>query len=82
MTREVAFDLLTRIQVDDSYANLLLPSLLKRASLEGRDAAFVQELAFGTIRNWLFYEKVIEKASGRNGRRTYQPAKRESQTRY
>ena len=65
MTREIAFDLLTRIQVDDSYANLLLPTLLKRARLDGRDAAFVQELAFGTIRNWLFYEKVIEKASGR-----------------
>jgi 16S rRNA (cytosine967-C5)-methyltransferase len=65
VTREIAFDLLTRIQVDDSYANLLLPTLLKRARLDGRDAAFVQELAFGTIRNWLFYEKVIEKASGR-----------------
>ena len=65
MSREVAFDLLNRIQSDDAYANLLLPTLIKRAKLDSRDAAFVQELAFGTIRNWLLYEKIIEAASSR-----------------
>ena len=65
MSREVAFDLLNRVQSDDAYANLLLPTLISRAKLDSRDAAFVQELAFGTIRNWLLYEKIIEAASSR-----------------
>jgi 16S rRNA (cytosine967-C5)-methyltransferase len=66
VSREVAFDLLNRVQSDDAYANLLLPTLISRARLDSRDAAFVQELAFGTIRNWLLYEKIIESASSRN----------------
>jgi 16S rRNA (cytosine967-C5)-methyltransferase len=53
------------VQSDDAYANLLLPTLISRAKLDSRDAAFVQELAFGTIRNWLLYEKIIEAASSR-----------------
>ena len=53
MSREIAFDLLNRVQSDDAYANLLLPTLITRAKLDSRDAAFVQELDFGTIRNWL-----------------------------
>ena len=65
MSREIAFDLLNRIQSDDSYANLLLPVLMSRANLDSRDAGFTQELAFGTIRNWLLYEKIIEEASSR-----------------
>ena len=65
MIREVAFDLLDRVQSDDAYANLLLPTLVSRAKLDSRDAAFVQELAFGTIRNWSLYEKIIELASNR-----------------
>ena len=66
MSREIAFDLLKRVQSDDAYANLLLPTLISRAKLDTRDAAFVQELAFGTIRSWLLYEKIIEKASSRH----------------
>jgi 16S rRNA (cytosine967-C5)-methyltransferase len=65
LTRAIAFELLSRIEYDDSYANLLLPVLLKRAGLEGRDAGFVQELAFGTIRNRLLYERIVEQASSR-----------------
>lgn len=65
MTRAVAFELLSRVEKDDAYANLLLPTLLSRAALEGRDAGFVQELAFGSIRNRLLYEKIIERASSR-----------------
>lgn len=65
MSREIAFELLNRVENDDAYANLLLPVLLSRAGLEGRDAGFVQELAFGTIRGRLLYEKIIEQASSR-----------------
>ena len=65
VSREVAFDLLNRVQSDDAYANLLLPTLISRAKLDSRNAAFVQELAFGTIRNWLLHEKILEAASSR-----------------
>lgn len=65
LTRSIAFELLSRVQNDDAYANLLLPVLLSRAGLEGRDAGFVQELSFGAIRNRLLYEKIIEVASSR-----------------
>lgn len=65
MTREIAFELLSRVQNDDAYANLLLPTLIQRSNLDSRDAGFVQELAFGTIRNWLLYERILEQASSR-----------------
>lgn len=65
MTREIAFELLSRVQNDDAYANLLLPTLIQRSNLDSRDAGFVQELAFGTIRNWLLYEQILEQASSR-----------------
>lgn len=66
MSRIVAFELLSRVQEEDSYANLLLPTLLSRAKLDSRDAAFTQELAFGTIRNQLLYDRIIEEAAGRS----------------
>jgi 16S rRNA (cytosine967-C5)-methyltransferase len=63
--RALAFELLRRVEEDDSYANLLLPKLLEDAKVDSRDAGFIQELSFGTLRNRLFYEKVIEIASSR-----------------
>jgi 16S rRNA (cytosine967-C5)-methyltransferase len=66
--RAIAFELLRRVAEDDSYANLLLPKLLSDANVDSRDAGFIQELAFGTLRNKLLYEKVIELASSRESR--------------
>lgn len=65
MTRSIAFDLLQRVQDDDAYANLLLPALVRRAGLDTRDAGFVQELAFGTLRNRLLYQEILQRASSR-----------------
>ena len=48
--RRIAFQLLAAVEFDDAYANLLLPRLLADAGVAGRDAAFTQELAYGTIR--------------------------------
>lgn len=64
--RSVAFELIRRVLEDDSYANLLLPKLLDGANVDSRDAGFIQELSFGTLRNKLFYEKIIELASARS----------------
>ena len=61
----MAYQLLLAVATDDAYANLLLPKLLNQAKLDSRDTGFAQELAFGTIRNALFYDAAIEVASGR-----------------
>jgi len=63
--RQVAYQLLLAVATDDAYANLLLPKLITRARLDSRDAGFAQEMAFGTIRNALFYDAAIEVAAGR-----------------
>ena len=63
--RSVAYKLLLAVAQDDAYANLLLPKLLNESGLDSRDAGFAQEMAFGTIRNQLFYDGIIAKASGR-----------------
>jgi len=64
--RGVAFQLLLAVATDDAYANLLMPKLLTQAKLDSRDAGFAQELAFGTIRNALFYDGAIAVAAGRD----------------
>ena len=66
MIRAIAFELLSRVQEDDAYANLLLPVLLQKSRVDTRDAGFVQELAFGTIRNRLLYEQILQHASSRH----------------
>jgi 16S rRNA (cytosine967-C5)-methyltransferase len=63
--RRVAFDVLRAVQVDDAYANLLLPTRIRRAGLTARDAAFATELTYGTIRMLGRYDAIIALASGR-----------------
>ncbi|HPB73232.1 MAG TPA: transcription antitermination factor NusB, partial [Phycicoccus sp.] len=63
-TRAAAYHLL-RAVADGAYANLELPRLLRSARLEGRDAAFTTELAFGTLRHRGFYDAVIAAAAAR-----------------
>ncbi len=63
--RSVAYQLLFSVVTEDSYANLLLPKLLSQSKLEPRDRALAQELAFGTLRSQLFYDKIIEICSKR-----------------
>ena len=63
-TRFAAYTLL-RAVAEGAYANLELPSILRRHHLEGRNAAFATELAFGTVRWQAFYDAVIVEAAGR-----------------
>lgn len=63
--RRVAYELLRAVEVDGAYANLELPRLLKDSQLDSRDTAFAQELAFGALRNQIFYDAVIEQAANR-----------------
>ncbi|MEY3999915.1 MAG: hypothetical protein RLZZ626_270, partial [Actinomycetota bacterium] len=63
--REVAYALLLSVAQDAAYANLLLPKLLNKAHLEQRDAAFAQEMSFGTLRWQGFYDRIIAIAANR-----------------
>lgn len=57
--RLAAFEVLKAVRVDDGYTNLLLPAVLARHHLAGRDAAFTTELASGTIRRQGTYDAVL-----------------------
>lgn len=58
-TRRAAYDVLTAVRVQGAYTNLLLPQVLRKYSLDGRDAAFTTELASGTIRRQATYDVII-----------------------
>jgi 16S rRNA (cytosine967-C5)-methyltransferase len=63
--RLVAFDVLEAVRTDEAYANLLLPTRIRRAGLNRADAAFATELTYGTLRLQGYYDRVIELAAGR-----------------
>ncbi|WP_295657472.1 RsmB/NOP family class I SAM-dependent RNA methyltransferase [uncultured Nocardioides sp.] len=58
--RLAAYDVLKAVRVDDAYTNLVLPHVLREHGLSGRDAAFVTELASGTLRGQGTYDAVID----------------------
>src|SRR3546814_6999736 len=57
--RAAAYEVLKAVRVDDAYANLVLPHVLRTAGLTGRYAAFVTELASGTIRRQGTYDAIL-----------------------
>ena len=59
-SRLAAYDVLKAVRVDDAYANLVMPHLLRDHGLTGRDAAFATELASGSIRMQGTYDAVID----------------------
>jgi 16S rRNA (cytosine967-C5)-methyltransferase len=58
--RRAALDVLTAVRVDEAYANLVLPQVLRKHRLEGRDAGLATELASGAIRMHGLYDPVID----------------------
>ncbi|KRD45125.1 methyltransferase [Cellulomonas sp. Root930] len=63
--RTAAYDVLRAVDGSDSYANLVLPPLLRDRRITGRDAAFATELAYGTLRLRGRYDAVIAQAAAR-----------------
>lgn len=63
--RSVALDLLNKVTFEDSYANLVMPTLLEEAKLNTRDSSLAQELAFSTIRWQLTYDFILNQVSSR-----------------
>lgn len=63
--RDAAFEVLREVAESDAYANLVLPPLLRRTGVRGRDAAFATELAYGTLRLRGRYDAVLALATER-----------------
>lgn len=57
--RLAAYEVLRAVRAEDAYANLVLPHVLARLGLEGRDAALATELASGTLRMQGLYDAVL-----------------------
>ncbi len=61
LPRLTAHKVLSAVEMDDAYANLALPHALVEAELRGRDAAFVTELVYGTLRLQRRYDALIRR---------------------
>ena len=64
--RRVAYDVLWAVDHRDTYANLLLPTLLRERGIEGRDAALATELTYGTLRGLQTYDAILNLCSDRS----------------
>lgn len=64
--RMVAYDVLRDVDEREAYANLALPSRIREANLDSRDAGLATELVAGTLRGRGRYDRIIEIASGRD----------------
>lgn len=57
--RLAALEVLTAVREQDAYTNLVLPAVLRRHGLTGRDAGLVTELVSGTVRRQGTYDAVL-----------------------
>ena len=64
-SRLLAFDLLTEVNRNEGYSNLLLPQALNASKLEERDRSLVTELLYGTIRMQGKHDGVLAQISDR-----------------
>lgn len=64
-SRLLAFDLLTEVNRNEGYSNLLLPQALNSSKLDERDKSLVTELLYGTIRMQGKHDWVLTQISDR-----------------
>ncbi|MBC7463207.1 MAG: hypothetical protein H7227_02985 [Actinobacteria bacterium] len=65
LSRLIAFQVLSEVNEQDAYANLLLPKVLSETSLEKRDKGFITELVYGTLRMQGRHDWVLSQVSDR-----------------
>jgi 16S rRNA (cytosine967-C5)-methyltransferase len=63
--RVLAFDLLTEVNRNGGYSNLLLPQALSASNFEVRDKGFVTELLYGTLRMQGRHDYILQQVSDR-----------------
>ncbi|CAB4867631.1 unannotated protein [freshwater metagenome] len=61
----MAFDLLTEVNRNGGYSNLLLPQALSSSKFEARDKGFVTELLYGTLRMQGRHDYILSQVSDR-----------------
>lgn len=64
-SRLLAYDLLTEVNRNEGYSNLLLPQALNSSKLDERDRSLVTELLYGTIRMQGKHDWVLSQISDR-----------------
>lgn len=57
--RLAAYEVCRAVRVEDAYTNLVMPHVLRRHGLSGRDAGFATELAAGSLRRRGTYDAVL-----------------------
>lgn len=63
--RVLVFDLLTEVNRNGGYSNLLLPQALTASNFEIRDKGFVTELLYGTLRMQGRHDYILQQVSDR-----------------
>ncbi len=63
--RLLAFDVLTEVNRNDGYSNLLLPQALNASKLDDRDRSLITELLYGTLRMQGKHDWVLAQVSDR-----------------
>ena len=61
----LVFDLLTEVNRNGGYSNLLLPTALTASNFEMRDKGFVTELLYGTLRMQGRHDYILQQVSDR-----------------
>ena len=61
----LVFDLLTEVNRNGGYSNLLLPQALSASNFEVRDKGFVTELLYGTLRMQGRHDYILQQVSDR-----------------
>lgn len=64
--RRAALECILAVELDDAYANLVMPQILKDMRLRGRDAGLAVELAYGALRMSGLYDAIIARAARRD----------------
>ncbi|MEC5198364.1 16S rRNA (cytosine967-C5)-methyltransferase [Arthrobacter sp. PL16] len=63
--RLVAFEVLRAVAAEDAYANLVLPTSIRKHRLDRRDAGFATELTYGALRGQGTYDAVLARCVDR-----------------
>lgn len=64
--RLTAFQILQAVTHEDAYANLILPTRIRRNKLDRQDAGFATELTYGTLRSLGTYDAILAKCVDRS----------------